>query len=94
MYNEETGRILRLTDLIPQWRPDFVAYLYNFLPLTPGIATDLALFHSIINIAGAIIMIFLSDWLAVFLSKRFTKNENKNSEFQSKYLDENLLGAP
>ncbi|MAM69753.1 MAG: hypothetical protein CMP91_01235 [Gammaproteobacteria bacterium] len=66
--------------------------LQNFLGLNTSAAVSLALFHSVFNIVGVILMWPISSTLVAFLTKRFSSREEE--EAQPRYLDKNVLTMP
>tara|TARA_R110002110_G_scaffold414951_1_gene646733 strand:+ start:24425 stop:26119 length:1695 start_codon:yes stop_codon:yes gene_type:complete len=66
--------------------------LQNFLGLNTSAAVSLALFHSVFNIVGVILMWPISSTLVAFLTKRFRSREEEQA--QPRYLDKNVLTMP
>ncbi len=62
------------------------------LGLATAPAVTLALFHTVFNILGVLLIFPLNNRLADFLEKRFVTQEEK--EAQPKYLDKNILVSP
>jgi phosphate:Na+ symporter len=68
------------------------AYIRTLLGIAPFPATDLALFHTVFNILGAILMWPFTNRLALFLQKRFRTAEE--DEAQPQYLDSTVAHTP
>ncbi|MBO6782062.1 MAG: Na/Pi cotransporter family protein [Alphaproteobacteria bacterium] len=62
------------------------------LAFEPGPATTLALFHTVFNILGVLLVWPVSARLETWLSKRFVSEEENES--RPRYLDTNSLGIP
>lgn len=91
IFNLLTG-LVALAFIFPLARS--VNYLANII----GLATDdytlkLALFHTIFNVLGVLIMLPLIKTTERFLLRIFKENENKGIEVP-KYLNENILKFP
>lgn len=69
-----------------------VAWVQSFLDLTPSIATTLAIFHTVFNILGVILMWPLAKRLISFLQLRFVSRAELAGK--PKYLDKNILTIP
>ena len=69
-----------------------ILFFQNLLHLGEANTTTLALFHTIFNILGVLLMWPLADKLVIWLSHRFkTKDED---EAKPMYLDKNALSIP
>lgn len=71
------------------WLGDLIQQLFN-LQASP--AMSLAIFHSVFNIVGVLLMWPISSHLVAYLSKRFTTMEDKIA--QPQFLDKNVLTLP
>ena len=69
-----------------------VTQVEDVLNLNPTPAISLALFHSIFNIAGVLLMWPFSASMVRFLANRFTTEEEKES--QPRHLDKNVMALP
>ena len=71
---------------------DLARFMIELLALTPSSALVLAVFHSVFNLLGVLLMWPLSKWLVRFLSRRFRSREEKAS--QPRHLDHTVLALP
>lgn len=69
-----------------------VDWIQAFLKMTPSVATTLALFHTVFNILGVIVMLPLAKRLIDFLQLRFVSKVELAGK--PKYLDKNILSIP
>lgn len=71
---------------------ELVRYLAHFLGSEDNLATSLALFHTLVNLLGLIIMWPLTNWLVAQLERRFHSLEEDTSRPQ--FLDRNVQVTP
>ena len=71
---------------------DLARFMIELLALTPSSALVLAVFHSVFNLLGVLLMWPMSKWLVHFLSRRFRSREEKAS--QPRHLDHTVLALP
>lgn len=69
-----------------------VGYIARFVGSEANLATSLALFHTLVNLLGLIIMWPFTDWLVAFLERRFRSLEEDSSRPQ--FLDRNVQATP
>tara|TARA_R110000824_G_scaffold336_3_gene1853 strand:+ start:5466 stop:7160 length:1695 start_codon:yes stop_codon:yes gene_type:complete len=69
-----------------------VALLENLFNLNASPAMSLAVFHSIFNVVGVLLMWPISNSMVAFLARRFTTTEEKES--QPQHLDKNVMALP
>ncbi|PKO71056.1 MAG: hypothetical protein CVU23_06235 [Betaproteobacteria bacterium HGW-Betaproteobacteria-17] len=89
LFNLLTGAVALL--LLP-WLIDAIEWLRQLLELDAAPAVTLALFHTVFNVLGVVLMWPLAARLAAFLARRFrTAEEN---EARPQHLDSNVLSVP
>lgn len=69
-----------------------VQYIAHFLGSEDNLATTLALFHTLVNLLGLIIMLPFTDWLVAHLESRFRSLEEDSS--RPHFLDRNVQATP
>lgn len=69
-----------------------VQHIALFVGSEANLATSLALFHTLVNLLGLIIMWPFTDWLVAFLERRFRSLEEDSSRPQ--FLDRNVQATP
>lgn len=89
IFNALTGLLALLILPAMLW---LVALMAAALDLEANPVMSLALFHSLFNILGALLMLPLTGQLAKFLKRRFRGPEQDNSE--PRYLDNTLVNTP
>lgn len=89
IFNVVTGAISFL--LLPVLL-GVVKYIANFLGSEDNLAVSLALFHTLVNLLGLIIMWPLTDWMVTLLERRFHSLEEDTSRPQ--FLDRNVQATP
>jgi phosphate:Na+ symporter len=89
LFNLITASIALLLMSPMLWLVDWIQ---SFLSMSPSIATTLALFHTVFNLLGVIVMLPLAKRLIDFLQTRFISKAEV--EGKSKYLDKNILTIP
>ncbi|GAB5451634.1 MAG: hypothetical protein Hals2KO_19620 [Halioglobus sp.] len=89
LFNGATGIIALLILPVLFW---VVESASSALGLDTAPAVTLALFHTVFNILGVLLIFPVNNRLADFLEKRFVTQEEK--EAQPKYLDKNVLVSP
>jgi phosphate:Na+ symporter len=89
LFNLLTGAVALL--LLP-WLIDVVALFQDLLELDAAPAVTLALFHTVFNVLGVILMWPLAGRLAEFLAHRFRTAEE--DEARPRHLDSNVLSVP
>lgn len=89
IFNVVTGAISFL--LLPVLL-GVVKYIANFLGSEDNLAVSLALFHTLVNLLGLIIMWPLTDWMVRLLERRFHSLEEDTSRPQ--FLDRNVQATP
>lgn len=88
-FNLITGAVALA--LLP-WLISALGVATELLGLAQDPATKLALFHSIFNVLGVLLMWPLATPLTHWLQRRFKQRENDES--QAQYLDDNVLPVP
>jgi len=66
--------------------------LERFLSLQPDLGVTLAMFHTVFNCLGVLLIFPLNNWLATFLSRRF--NERQDKTMRPQYLDKAIAATP
>lgn len=89
VFNLLTGAVALA--LLP-WLVGAIAAAREALGLAPDPAAKLALFHTIFNVLGVVLMWPLAGALTRWLQQRFRAREE--DEAQPRYLDENVLAVP
>lgn len=89
IFNVVTGAVALLILPLLFW---IVTYTESFLGLEANPAVTLAIFHSIFNLLGVLLMYPLNDRLASFLERRFVTQEESQSLPQ--YLDKTVAVSP
>ena len=89
MFNLLTGAVALL--LLP-WLIDAIEWLRQLLELDAAPAVTLALFHTVFNVLGVVLMWPLAGRLAEFLARRFRTVEE--DEARPQHLDSNVLSVP
>jgi phosphate:Na+ symporter len=89
LFNLLTGAVALL--LLP-WLIDAIAWLRQLLELDAAPAVTLALFHTVFNVLGVVLMWPLAARLAEFLARRFRTAEE--DEARPQHLDNNVLSVP
>ncbi|HAU57910.1 MAG TPA: Na/Pi-cotransporter II-like protein [Comamonadaceae bacterium] len=89
LFNGLTGVVALL--LLP-WLVPAIAQAREALDLPPDPATKLALFHTVFNLMGVMLMWPVADRLARWLLQRFKAREE--DEAQPRHLDDNVLAVP
>lgn len=89
LFNLLTGLVALL--LLP-WLVSALATLRQWLGLTDDPAAQLALFHTIFNVLGVLLMWPLAARLTAFLERRFRAAEE--DEAKPRFLDQNVMGVP
>ena len=74
------------------WLLQGVGLLGDWLDLEDSPATGLALFHTVFNVLGVLLMWPLADTLAARLRRRFRGHDE--AEGQPRYLDQNVASVP
>ncbi len=89
LFNLLTGTVALL--LLP-WLLTFLGVLREFLEMDSAPAATLAMFHTVFNILGVLLMWPLVDHLSRFLEQRFRTAEE--DEARPHYLDANVAEVP
>lgn len=89
LFNLLTGAVALL--LLP-WLIDAIVLLRTLLELDDAPAVTLALFHTVFNVLGVVLMWPLADRLTVFLAGRFHTAEE--DEARPRHLDRTVLSVP
>ncbi|MDP2110356.1 MAG: Na/Pi cotransporter family protein [Thiobacillus sp.] len=89
LFNLLTGAVALL--LLP-WLIDAIEWLRQLLELDAAPAVTLALFHTVFNVLGVVLMWPLAARLAEFLARRFRTAEE--DEARPRHLDNNVLSVP
>ncbi len=89
LFNLLTGAVALV--LLP-WLIDGVALFQDLLELDAAPAVTLALFHTVFNVLGVVLMWPLAARLAEFLARRFRTAEE--DEARPQHLDSNVLSVP
>jgi len=89
LFNLLTGAVALL--LLP-WLIDFIDWLQVLLELDAAPAVTLALFHTVFNVLGVVLMWPLAARLTEFLAHRFRTAEE--DEARPQHLDSTLLSLP
>lgn len=89
IFNLLTGLVALL--LLP-WLVGALATLRQWLGLDDDPAAQLALFHTIFNVLGVLLMWPLAAPLTAFLERRFRAAEE--DEAKPRFLDQNVMGVP
>ena len=89
LFNLLTGAVALL--LLP-WLVDFIEHVRDWLELDAAPAVTLALFHTVFNVLGVVLMWPLADRLATFLAGRFRTAEE--DEARPRHLDRTVLSVP
>lgn len=89
LFNVITGLIALLTLPALLW---FVAWLTATLKLEANAAISLALFHTLFNLVGVLLMLPLAGHMARLLGRLFRSAEEDNA--RPRYLDHTLLDTP
>ena len=71
---------------------DLVQYIALYLGSEDNLATSLALFHTLVNFLGLIIMLPFTNWMVALLERRFRSLEEDSSRPQ--FLDRNVQATP
>ncbi len=77
--------------LLP-WLVDVLSDSLAFLSVRSDPAVELAMFHTVFNIAGVVLIWPLADRLTAWLARRFRRREEDES--QPRHLDDNVLAVP
>jgi len=88
-FNLLTGAVALL--MLP-WLIDAIEWVRDWMELDAAPAVTLALFHTVFNVLGVVLMWPLADRLAAFLAKRFRTAEE--DEAKPRHLDRTVLGIP
>lgn len=89
LFNVITGVVA--VCILP-WLVRAIAALGHWLDLDDSPATALALFHTVFNLLGVVLMWPLADRMAAQLRKRFRGHDE--TEGQPRYLDQNVASVP
>jgi len=89
LFNVITGIVALL--LLP-WLLGFLGYLRELLNLDAAPAATLALFHTVFNLLGVLLIWPLADRLTAFLLTRFKSAEEDAA--RPRYLDKTVLAVP
>jgi phosphate:Na+ symporter len=89
LFNLLTGAVALA--LLP-WLIDAIERMRDLLELEAAPAVTLALFHTVFNVLGVVLMLPLADRLADFLARRFRTAEE--DEATPQYLDRTVLSVP
>ncbi len=89
MFNLLTGIIALV--LLPALL-QLIANIQQILDLAPSSAMSLALFHTLFNLLGVILMWPLTERLGKFLAQRFTTQEEEQG--RPRYIDRNVAAVP
>jgi phosphate:Na+ symporter len=89
LFNLLTGAVALV--LLP-WLIDAIEQVRDLMELAAAPAVTLALFHTVFNVLGVILMWPLAGRLAAFLARRFRTAEE--DEAQPQYLDRTVLSVP
>lgn len=89
MFNLVTALVAILILAPMLWLVNGVEDVFN---LNPSPSVSLAVFHSLFNIIGVLLMWPVSSRMVNFLTKRFTSNEEKES--LPHFLDKNVMTLP
>jgi phosphate:Na+ symporter len=89
VFNLLTGVVALL--LLP-WLISTLDHAREAVNLPPDPATNLALFHTMFNLIGVLLMWPLAGWLTRWLQQRFRKREE--DEAQPQFLDDTVLAVP
>lgn len=89
LFNAITGLIALAILPVMLW---FIALLAGFLELEPGPVVFLAMFHTLFNLLGVVIMLPLTMVLARQLERLFHSTEEDNA--RPRYLDNTLVKTP
>ncbi|MFN7155188.1 MAG: Na/Pi cotransporter family protein [Acidovorax sp.] len=89
LFNGITGAVALL--LLP-WLVPAIATAREVLDLPADPAAKLALFHTIFNVMGVLLMWPIASHLALWLQQRFRAREE--DEAQPQHLDDNVLAVP
>jgi phosphate:Na+ symporter len=89
LFNLLTGAVALL--LLP-WLIDAIEWLRQLLELDAAPAVTLALFHTVFNVLGVVLMWPLAARLTEFLARRFRTAEE--DEARPQHLDNNVLSVP
>lgn len=89
LFNALTGALALLILPAMLW---LVAMLADALELEANPAVSLALFHTLFNVLGAMLMLPLTGHMARFLGRLFRGREEDNAE--PRYLDNTLVSTP
>ncbi|MBD3640734.1 MAG: Na/Pi cotransporter family protein [Marinobacter sp.] len=89
LFNAATGVIALLILPIMLW---IVALMARWLELDANIAVSLALFHTLFNVLGAVLMLPFTPYFARFLGRLFRSKEEDNAE--PRHLDNTLVATP
>ena len=89
LFNVVTGLVALL--LLP-FLVGLVAWLHALLEMGAAPAVTLALFHTVFNVLGVVLMWPLANRLAIFLQHRFRRREDDLA--QPRYLDANVASVP
>lgn len=71
---------------------DVVQYVARYMGSEENLATTLALFHTLVNLLGLLIMWPFTDWMVALLGRRFQSLEEDSSRPQ--FLDRNVQATP
>jgi phosphate:Na+ symporter len=71
---------------------DLVQRIAHYLGSEDNLATSLALFHTLVNFLGLIIMLPFTNWMVALLERRFRSLEEDSSRPQ--FLDRNVQATP
>lgn len=77
--------------LLP-WLVDAISAMVDTLHLPSDPASELAVFHTVFNLVGVLLMWPLADRLTAWLKQRFRRREE--DEGQPRHLDDNVLQVP
>lgn len=89
LFNLGTGTIAILILPLMLW---LIAALTNWLELDTNAAASLAIFHTLFNLLGAVIMLPLLQPVARILGRLFRSREEDNA--QPRFLDDTLINTP
>jgi len=89
LFNAATGVIALLILPVMLW---VVALMARWLELDANVAVSLALFHTLFNVLGALLMLPFTAHFARFLGRLFRSKEEDNAE--PRHLDNTLVATP
>lgn len=89
LFNALTGLLALLILPAMLW---LVAVMADTMDLEANPAVSLALFHTLFNVLGALLMLPLTRYMARFLGRLFRRREDDNAE--PRFLDNTLVSTP